>query len=376
MVTASSDQKLKVFDRKDDNWTLVDAWSAHSAEITDVSHSVCGNATASYADLFKVKWNGPFMGEVLGSVGEDGLFRLWQENATEMPMGGRRFSCIYEIKSSTNVPFMSLDFKTINRETWVALATRDAHLMVLEPVDHENLTNWQSIYANHLISTPDREEETSFKVAFHKEKLPSWTAVRAGLDHKALSLAVAVMNTVKVFRAVKDTNSSYRFYLAAELTGARALVRDVAWANGSMRGWDVIATASKDGCVRVYELRPNMPGAGIESTIATMIPEIQEPTNNQTSGSRNAPSGIGAGLASGSSSRDAFQDAGSYPGSIREIATMTEELNLHQGAMWKVAFSQGGDVLVATGDDGAVTTWKRAMTGRWIEYATVNTSRG
>jgi nucleoporin SEH1 len=314
------------------------------------------------------------MGEVFGSVGEDGYFRLWQENATEIPQGGRRFSCIFELNSSTKVPFMSLDFKNIQTETWIALATRDGHLTVLEPVDHDNLTNWQNIYANYIITTPDREDETSFKVAFHKEKLPAWTAIRAGLDRKALSLAVASMNTVKVFRAVKDTNSGYRFYPTVELTGARALVRDVAWANGSMRGWDVIATASKDGCVRVYELKPDAPGSGIDSATTTALPEIQEPSNSDNRSNRNAPSGIGAGLASGSGGRDGYRDAALSTGGFRENATMTEELNLHQGALWRVAFSQNGDVLVATGDDGAVTTWKRAMNGRWLVYAEVNVS--
>lgn len=283
------------------------------------------------------------MGEVLGSVGEDGYFRLWQENATEIPMGGRRFSCIYELKSYTNVPFMSLDFKNTNRETWVALATRDGYLTVLEPVDHENLTNWQNIYANYLVTTPDREVETSFKVAFHKEKLPSWTAIRAGLDRKALSLAIAAMDNVVIFRAYKDANSSYRFYLATELTGARALVRDVAWANGSMRGWDMIATGSKDGCVRIYELRPDTSGTGVDSGTVAILPEIKEPTTSQSRSSRNAPSGIGAGLASGSGVRDSYRDAGSSPGSIKETATMSEELNLHRGAVWRVAFSQGGE---------------------------------
>jgi nucleoporin SEH1 len=37
MVTASSDHKLKVWDKKDDNWTLTDSWKAHDAEIVDVS---------------------------------------------------------------------------------------------------------------------------------------------------------------------------------------------------------------------------------------------------------------------------------------------------------------------------------------------------
>jgi nucleoporin SEH1 len=37
MVTASSDHKLKIHDRKDDSWNLVDSWRAHDAEIIDVS---------------------------------------------------------------------------------------------------------------------------------------------------------------------------------------------------------------------------------------------------------------------------------------------------------------------------------------------------
>jgi nucleoporin SEH1 len=37
MVTASSDHRLKVWDKKDESWTLVESWRAHDAEITDVS---------------------------------------------------------------------------------------------------------------------------------------------------------------------------------------------------------------------------------------------------------------------------------------------------------------------------------------------------
>lgn len=39
MVTASSDHRLKVWDKKDDSWTLVESWKAHDAEIVDVSRS-------------------------------------------------------------------------------------------------------------------------------------------------------------------------------------------------------------------------------------------------------------------------------------------------------------------------------------------------
>lgn len=37
MLTASSDHRLKVWDKKDEAWSLVESWKAHDAEITDVS---------------------------------------------------------------------------------------------------------------------------------------------------------------------------------------------------------------------------------------------------------------------------------------------------------------------------------------------------
>ncbi len=37
MVTAGSDHRLKVWDKKDESWSLVESWKAHDAEITDVS---------------------------------------------------------------------------------------------------------------------------------------------------------------------------------------------------------------------------------------------------------------------------------------------------------------------------------------------------
>lgn len=40
MVTASSDHRLKVWDRKDEGWTVTDVWTGHDAEITDVRSTI------------------------------------------------------------------------------------------------------------------------------------------------------------------------------------------------------------------------------------------------------------------------------------------------------------------------------------------------
>ncbi|EON68219.1 hypothetical protein W97_07477 [Coniosporium apollinis CBS 100218] len=356
MVTASSDHRLKVWDRKDDTWSLVDTWKGHDAEIVDV------------------KWNGPFMGEVLGSIGEDGRFNLWEEDPTEPPNSGLRFKRIYSLPSETKVPFMSLDFKNIMHETYLALITRDGYLSVYEPVDQDSFSEWKAMVETYVCPTPSRQEETSFRVCFHREKLPCWKAIMAGLDRKALSLAVAAMDVVKIYR--QDTKDR-RFYEAVELKGARDLVRDVAWANGSMRGFDVVATASKDGAIRIYELHTPQPAQAAEAgesapgsssaSEATVSPRVRA--------GKSAPSGIGAGLAGASRAKEGAQENEKNPGRIKHVVKLVAELTKHHGAVWRLSFSQMGDLLVSTGDDGTIKTWKRAVNNQWLEYAEIDASQ-
>ncbi|KAF2663892.1 WD40 repeat-like protein [Microthyrium microscopicum] len=356
MVTASADHRLKVFDRKDEAWEIVDTWRAHDAEVVDV------------------KWNGPFIGSTLGSIGEDGRFTLWEEDLLEPPNSGRRFKRIASIRSGTKMPYCSLDFKNIQAETYIALITRDGLLSIYEPVDHDNLGGDMTvIMKEEVCASPSRQEETGFRVAWHKEKLPCWTAVEAGLDRKALSLAVAAMDKVKIYRTDKER----KWYQAAELVGARGIIRDVAWANGAMRGYDVIATASKDGAVRVYDVTTpidHSTRAGADSSsLEPGTPPAPAPGKPRIT----APSGLAVGLANTSGLvKDQYRNSDkNVPGRIRHEAKMVAELTAHNGSVWRVAFSQLGDLLVSTGDDGSVRTWKKALnglSGQWLEYAQID----
>ena len=249
---------------------------------------------------------------------------------------------------------MAVDVKNIGTETYLATISRDGQLTVSEPADHDDLSDWNVLWQDYLCPTPPRTDETGFALAFHRERLPAWPAVLAGLDRRSLSLAVAVMDTVRVFRTDRDR----RFYLAAELTGARGLVRHVAWANGSMRGVDVLATACKDGFVRVYELH-TPEGAG------EVVPR---------NGSVSKPkSGIGAGLAGGP--RAGRVEEENRPGRVVQDVRLVAELPAHDGAVWRVAFSQMGDVLVSTGDDGLVYVWKKDVHLQWKRYAEIDATK-
>ncbi|KAF2423817.1 WD40 repeat-like protein [Tothia fuscella] len=354
MVTASSDHKLRVWDRKGDDWALLDTWKAHEAEIVDV------------------KWNGPFWGSTLASVGEDGRVKLFQEDPLEIPKSGRRFKVIWWQRSETNIPFMSLDFKNLPTENLLALTTRDGYIQVLEPTNSNSLSDWSPVDAKfnrYLIKSPDRSEETGFCVTFHKEEMPSFAASVESYEHKPISLAVATMKKVKVFR----TDSQRRFYLAAELEGARQVIRDIAWANGSIRGKDVIATASKDGYIRIYEVQLEKAINNPDSQFATQEDEWKdlEVVPDSSAVSRTQQSQITAGL---HKIKEDYAPQRSDPvvDRPREIVTLAAELTSYSGAVWRLAFSPNGDVLASTGDNGAVRSWKKSLSGQWLEYAQVD----
>ncbi|TKA31319.1 hypothetical protein B0A50_02164 [Salinomyces thailandicus] len=350
MATASSDHRVKVWDRneKTGQWHVTDVWTAHDAEVTDV------------------RWNTPYVGEIIGTIGEDGLLKIWQEDVNEAVNSGRRWKKIAEQVTATGVPYVCLDFKNVGTETYLAVITRDGYLSVSEPEDHDRLSSWRVMWSDYLCETPLRTEETGFRLSWHKEKLPASSAVLAGLDRKSLSLAVAVGDTVKVFRTDKDR----KFYTAAVLGGAKELVRDVHWANGSMRGWDLLATASKDGFLRIYEL--HTPTASSRSNSNSLIVDERQSQPLHSPSARSARSGIGAGLAGGTRGRRDEND--SVPGAIKQEPKLLAELGMH--APWRVRWSPTADLLLAVGDDGALRMWKKAVDGKWLEAVEIDPHTG
>ncbi|KAL4903649.1 hypothetical protein BDW74DRAFT_37236 [Aspergillus multicolor] len=342
IVTASSDHRMKVWDQKDGEWQLLDTWRAHDAEILDAA------------------WNGPFTGQHLGSVGEDMKLKIWQEDVTQLPGTGRRFKNIFRLVAPQRHPFVSLDFRNIDLESWLAVITRDGFLMVMEPVSPDSLADWQTVDEFRVCAAPPRGEETSFKVQFHHDPTDITHSVLPSWDRKSLSLVVAAMDSVKIFR----TDANRRFYHAIELKGHGGLVRDISWANGSVRGYDLIASGCKDGFVRVFEVYTSLSSNNARESDRN---HAHSSATSQSSRST-AQSGIGSALASRvpmpTSSRPATNDS-QFKHTGKEVACIdSKHLDV-----WQVGFSYAGDCLISSGDDGVVRFWKKALSGEWLEYA-------
>lgn len=233
-----------------------------------------------------------------------------------------------------------MDFKNIDMETVLALTTRDGYLSIFAPVKKNSLRAWEPLHQTYLYRTPAPTEETSFRVSFHRESPPSWKAVAAGLDPKSISLAVTAMNVVKVYRTDKDRH----FYPECELLGSEDILRDVAWANGSQRGYDTIATAGKDGRIRIYELHVITPSG--DATIPTPTFErsgSSESANSDVSRSQDShPTGAPIGFGGSSRGGTAGLSEQDDPNRVRHEVRVAAVLESNHGAVWRLAWSQMG----------------------------------
>lgn len=259
--------------------------------------------------------------------------KIWQEDVTQSPETGRRFKSIFRLTAPHRHPFVSLDFRNIDLESWLAVITRDGYLMVLEPVSPDSLADWQTIDQFRVCAAPERGEETSFKVQFHQDPADITHTVLPESDRKSLSLVVAAMDTVKIYR----TDANRRFYLAIELNGNGGLVRDVSWARGSVRGYDLIASGGKDGIIHIFEVYTIAANQGSQTASSRKAERRQQQSSTRTT----SQSGIGTALAnrtpSSASSRQATGDS-QFRHSFKHVASLdSKHLDI-----WQVDFSFAG----------------------------------
>lgn len=262
------------------------------------------------------------------------------------------------------------------------------------------------------IQKPARGEETSFRVRFDPNPEVCYTALRAGVPTDALGLVVAAMDGVKVYRTRDTVSASLgvataarEFYLAAEIpppaksgdanaVGHRGLVRDVAWAPGNIRGYDIVATACQDGYVRVFglstpapqghesrgwkvgEMRRHQEAGGRREegggTAASRALASQQGHHGQDT---HLKSGIRAGLADQSrvgsgAAGDRMRLGGQLqPGQVRHMVTEVARLDSHRTPVWRVGFDDDGQILGSVGDEGKLMCYRQTPDGSWAKSA-------
>ena len=207
--------------------------------------------------------------------------------------------CIFSQSPLKHVSYVSFGFKNVRHDLFLSLITHDGLLSLLEPADPESLGSWNVIDNIYPFGQHHRGTEARFRLSFHQGEGPSSNAILAGLDLSAISLAVSAIDHMKVYRAVKagePSESNYLFYEMIEIN-TNATINEIAWAPGCLHPYDTIAAACNDGTIRIFEVDTPYELAVSPRTPAAKTYKSNGPQRALPATSRNAPSGIGVGLA-------------------------------------------------------------------------------
>ena len=292
------------------------------------------------------------------------------------------------------------------RCTYFALLASDGHLSVHESEEPEAVADYARIDDFQALARPGfgfarrGEESTCFTVRFDPNPEPCYAALRAGVAADALGLVVAGADIVRVFRTRDTVASSFgaatrarEFYLAVEIPGHGGLVRDVAWAPGSYRGYDMVATACQDGYVRVFRVDASAPsspdtngvGAGAKSWATADVTgagrhDRQQQNQNQGQGQNllssratasaprsRAPSHSGIRAEIDKSGTHGERTATGQPGQVPHAARELSRLDLHRSPVWRVDFDDDGHILGSVGDDGKLICYRQTPDGSWAK---------
>ena len=332
------------------------------------------------ADGVQAKFVSPTVGSYIGTIAADLKFQLWGEDVSQAFNSGRRFRLVTSIPSTPRIPFASLDFKTVDHiYTYLALIDRQGLLSIYEPTSPDDLKEWTLLDQFHVCSpVPGRGDETSFKVQWDHNEIPLSYINSLSDEDKQLGLVVAGLNEVRIYQSKMETDTaasglegngaSHRvtFHECFRLPTHPALVRDVAWAPFNVRGSERIATACKDGLVRVFELsvipsQSQMQNgdsdhkAGLGGGRRARVPPPQSSLTSAITG--RSSTATSAGIAS----------AATFPFAYKALHTST--LTAHSDA-WAVAWDGQGQILMSGGSDGVTKLWRKAIqSGQWMLYA-------
>jgi len=182
--------------------------------------------------------------------------------------------------------------------------------------------------------------------------------------------------------------SGKEFYMAGELRADKGfgVIRDVAWAGGSIRGHDLVGAVWSDGSVRIFKIftppletieRPSSDHHRALGSRAALI--AASSANRPSTSPARQPSGIGSQLAgeralNGHSGRQQ-ELLPSQVGQIKDVITQVGKLVAHGGGAQRLTFDEDGEVLMTAGEDGVVKVWRMKPNGEWSISATMALSR-
>ncbi|CAM9124648.1 unnamed protein product [Chrysoparadoxa australica] len=224
LASCSSDQTVKVWD--------LDAkgeWQVREGgELKNAHQGI----------IWKLAWAHPEFGQVIASCSADRSVKIWEEQ-TGMPMDGKQGQSRWHPKATlaeSRKQVRDIEFAPRHLGLKLAAASADGNVRVYEAHDVMNLNHWP---APEVIEV---ESGVAGVTAL------SWC--KSQFDEPMLAVGTG-SGRVQVWRYVDGT----KWQLACDLQSHTAMVCDVDWAPNMGRGYHLIATAGREGSLRIHRLK-------------------------------------------------------------------------------------------------------------------------
>eukprot|EP01128_Nolandella_sp_AFSM9_P005673 TRINITY_DN2794_c0_g1_i1.p1 TRINITY_DN2794_c0_g1~~TRINITY_DN2794_c0_g1_i1.p1 ORF type:complete len:380 (+),score=87.72 TRINITY_DN2794_c0_g1_i1:152-1141(+) len=293
LATCSSDSTIKVWDRVGDGesgdgglgsgqWRCSASWKAHAGSI------------------WRVEWADPSFGQLFASCSFDRTVRVWEESPATGGVAGsswtNKATLLDSQRSVQDVAFAPrhLGFK-------LATCSQDGFVRLYEAIDVTNLSHW-----------PIMDEFQSDKKGLN---CLVWNP--SPFDPPMIVVG-SNDSSVKVWEYLE---SQRRWQQSCVLRGHADAVHSVAWAPNLGKQTHLIATASKDHTIRIWEL------------------SIDKEQRKKV------------------------------------VAKEISVLKSHKSEVWRVQWNMTGTVLASSGDDGSLRFWKANFSGEWKELIQVTPAR-
>lgn len=304
MATCSSDQCVKIFDNIEGQWEINDTWRAHDSAI------------------IKISWASPEFGQVIATGSYDGTVKIFEEDTRESTNSGKRWKRKYTI-SEFQGPLYDIEFAPSHLGLKLASIASDGVFRIHEALDPNTMSYWSPVgEINILTRQPNRTLQSAFAL--------SWSPSMFSKEY----VAVCVLEDAYILQ--KDRTGKY--VKVVQLPEHKGLIRDVAWAPSMGRNYQLIATASKDGFVRIFKV-----------TSKSTMREVGDNNNNNYE----------------------EDDNGSRQTNALNVELLSK-FGDHQGEVWRVSWNLTGTILASAGDDGKVRFWKSSYSSEFQCMAVVS----
>lgn len=288
LATASADQHVKVFqyNKETAGWDPNDSWRAHDSSV------------------IKLDFAHPQYGHLLLSASYDRTIKIWEEQFEEPLNSGRRWTKLKTI-GDAHGPLYDACFLPPWLGLKLASVGNDGILRIYESSDPSDLGNWFPIEELQVLNTPVASHlQSDFNV--------KWCPSQFGVE----KFTVSALDKAYIYYRDETDN---KLKMGVELPDHGGLIRSISWAPPMGKSYHLIATACKDGFVRIFKVIEFKSDTGVSFQI-----------------------------------------------------TLLNSFNHHAGEVWRVRWNLTGTILTSCGDDSSIRLYKANYANKFQCMSVIN----